>query len=352
MKHISSPQPTEQISLVVESSPVWEVILGIAGFTHAQLRHTFELDEKWTDEQSIMPESLAQLLKEIQKTNFWYGLILLQNNLSASSVQDFSNRLFELPIDCFYEVLLPYKDRNAEQIRIRTASQSDRIESFEKYADHFDTHEYLGEYVRCLGNYSYQELCDFLNNTLVEWYNWVNQGEEWEKWTRALAFEQKQYSSLDTTKPTEEIERITNGVMYRPEPSVWTVKLIPHVSYRPWVLEQRTPDTKLFFYPLKEDYFIERGIPPVELVHGHKALGDELRLKLLYQLLKGPISLQEMSVQFNTSKTTLHHQLSILKAAKFIKVDKGVYSANLAQIDNFSKRLAQFLGEENFEEVL
>nr|WP_242021121.1 hypothetical protein [Cytobacillus oceanisediminis] len=60
---------------------------------------------------------------------------------------------------------------------------------------------------------------------------------------------------------------------------------------------------------------------------------------MLNQLLKGPLPLQEMSVQFNTSKTTLHHQLSILKAAKFIRVDKGIYSANLTQINAFSLNL-------------
>lgn len=179
---------------------------------------------------------------------------------------------------------------------------------------------------------------------MVEWYRWVSRQEEWEKWTHALAFEQKQYKSLDITNPIEEIERITGGIKYLPEPSVWNVKLIPHVSYRPWILEKRTPDTKLFFYPLKEEYLIEPGVPSNELIRGHKALGDELRLKLLYQLLKGPLSLQELSVQFNTSKTTLHHQLSILKAAKFIRVDKGIYSANLTQINAFSGRLTQYLG--------
>ena len=239
---------------------------------------------------------------------------------------------------------MPYKDRNTEPIRKAIATEHHRGELFEKYAIYFEDHDYLGGYVRNLCRYTQQEICDLFNNTLVEWYMWVSQQEEWEKWTHALAFEQKQYKSLDITNPIEEIERITGGIKYLPEPSVWNVKLIPHVSYRPWILEKRTPDTKLFFYPLKEEYLIEPGVPSNELIRGHKALGDELRLKLLYQLLKGPLSLQELSVQFNTSKTTLHHQLSILKAAKFIRVDKGIYSANLTQINAFSGRLTQYLG--------
>ncbi|WP_066392159.1 ArsR/SmtB family transcription factor [Neobacillus mesonae] len=338
------PQPVETISLKVESSLVWEVILGIAGYTHTKLRHTFDLDEKWISEQDSMPTSLIKHLKVIEETNFWYALIMLQNKLSSSSVQDFLNRLLEIPIDCFYETLLPYKNRNTEPIRKATAIEHHRSELFEKYATYFDTHDYLAEYVRVLGHYSHQEIYDLLNNTLVEWYKWVSQQEEWEKWTQALAFEQKQYRSLDITNPIDQIEQITGGIKYHPEPSVWTVKLIPHVSYRPWVLEKRTPDTKLFFYPLKEEYLMEPGVPSNELIRGHKALGDELRLKLLYQLLKGPLSLQELSVQFNTSKTTLHHQLSILKAAKFIRVDKGIYSVNLTQINAFSGQLTQYLG--------
>jgi hypothetical protein len=340
-----SPEPNETISLEVESSVVWEVILGISGYTYEKLRHTFDLDEVWTSNQTTMPDSLLKHLKVIKETNFWYGLIMLQNILSASSIQDFSNDLSKIPIDCFYDTLLPYKDRKTEPTRKATANKYTRSILFEQYATHFENHEYLGEYVRRLGQYSYQEICDLFNHVLKEWYEWVSQRDDWEKYSRALAFEQKRNSSIDTENPIEEIERITGGIKYLPEPSIWTVKLIPHVSYRPWILELRTPDTKLFFYPMKDEYLNEPGIPGSELVRGHKALGDELRLKLLYQLLKGPLALQEMSVQFNTSKTTLHHQLSLLKAANFVRVDKGIYSANLTQINSFSGQLTQYLGE-------
>ena len=102
--------------------------------------------------------------------------------------------------------------------------------------------------------------------------------------------------------------------------------------------------SKLFFYPLNDDYLLEPGKPSQKLVRGHKALGDELRLKLLYQLQQGPLSLQEMSTRFAISKTTLHHQLSILKSAKFVKVHKGIYSVNNSGIDSFSGQLQQFLG--------
>ncbi|MEH6941436.1 ArsR family transcriptional regulator [Bacillus sp. JJ722] len=344
MKHLYSPQTIETISLNVETSIVWELIVGISGYTHTQLRHTFDFDEKWTAEKKLMPTSLINNLKVMEKTNLWYGLIMLQNKFSSTSVQDFSKCLLAISMDEFYEALLPYKNRDTEVIRIELAMEHHRKELFKNYAKNFESHDYLAAYVQNISDFSHDELCKLFYDTLDNWYKWVCQQKEWDKWNQALAFEQKQYRTLNVKNPVEEIEQITGGVKYLPEPYICTVKLIPQISYRPWTLSLRTSDTKLFFYPLKDDYLVEPGIPTKELIRGHKALGDELRLKLLYQLLKGPLSLQEMSIQLNTSKTTLHHQLSILKSAKFVQVDKGVYSANFVQISEFSESITKFLG--------
>lgn len=345
MKNMYSPLPQETVSISVEFSPVWEIALGIAGYTHSNLRHTFESDGQWANHHSSMTTTLVNHLKEMEQTNLWYGLLLMQNYLSASSVQDFSNAVSELEPDIFYETLLPYKDRFHESARKKTARNYEMTKSFFQYASLFKGHEYLEGYVQTLGKKERHELIKLFVETMTEWFDWVSQQVEWEKWMQALSFEKKQQGPIDGNKPVEEIERISGGAKYLPEPSVWQVKLIPHVSYRPWILELRTADTKLLLYPLNEEALLSPGTPPQELVRGHKALGDELRLKLLYQLIKGPLSLQELTVQFNVTKTTLHHQLSLLKAAKFVKVEKGIYSANTASIQSFSNRLNQYLGE-------
>jgi DNA-binding transcriptional ArsR family regulator len=345
LQHIYSPLSQEKLHISVEFSPIWEAALGIAAYTHSKLRHTFEQDEKWLKHQSSMPAKLVSNLKEIEQTNLWYGLLMLQNKLCSSNIQDFSNEINELEPELFYEALLPYKDRAIETLRKKTAKDYNITNSFIQFASNFNDHEYLRGYVLSLVQKERGEIIGLLNDTISEWYEWISQQEDWGMWLQALSIEQKKYNVIDSSKPVEEIERITGGTKYLPEPSVWHVKLIPHVSYRPWVLELRTSETKLFFYPLNEDALLGPGIPPQELIQGHKALGDELRLKLLYQILKGPYSLQELSTKFNVSKTTLHHQLSLLKAAKFIRVDKGIYSANTVQIQSFSKRLNQYLGE-------
>jgi Bacterial regulatory protein, arsR family len=343
LKHLLQTDEVESISLEVEWSPVWEVILGISAYTHKQLRHTFDMDREWAEASSSMPPTLVKSLNEIEKTNFWYALIMIQDKFSSETVQDFLNSLKKLPAVDFYKTVLPYKSRNLETLRLETAKQHTKLDLFEQYAANFEGHEFLGEYISHLGRYSCEQLRDLLITIMDEWYSWISQNENWEKWVKALDYECKQQRTLDAKNPVEEIERVTDGVNYLPEPGVWKVKLIPHAAYRPWILEKRTPDTKIFFYPLKDDYLAFPGEPSSELVRGHKALGDELRLKLLYQLMKGPMSLQELSVQFQTSKTSLHHQLSLLKAAKFVAADKGVYSVNPHRIGAFSEKLNQFL---------
>ncbi len=343
MKHLHASHPTEMISINVESSIVWELIVGIAGYTHDRLRHTFDLDERWSREEDSMPDSFRESLRLIKETEFWYGLLMLQDRLGSSTIQDFSNQLAALSRGEFYETLLPYGSRELEKYRKELAQNHHQKDLFKDYAAHFHSHEYLSTYVLNLSLYEYEELCSLFNATLDGWSKWMSGYKEWDKWTQAILFEQKQHRAIDPNNPAEEIERITGGVNYHPEPSIWHIKLIPQISYRPWTLELRTADTKLFFYPLKDDYLLEPGVPSQNLIRGHKALGDELRLKLLYQLQQGPLSLQEMSIFFNTSKTTLHHQLSILKSAKFIKVNKGIYSVNGSVINQFSEQLLHFL---------
>lgn len=289
-----------------------------------------------------MSPRLIKNLEVIQSTNLWYGILLMQNKLSTITIQDFSNAIRKLTSQEFYETLLPYKDRLHETFRRNAAMNPNTLT---EYASLFKEHDYLEGYVLSIAQKTKNEIIDLFIETLSDWYDWLHEIVDWNKWMQALSFEGKFQLSIDNTKPIEEIERITGGAKYLPEPSIWHIKLIPHVSYRPWILELRTSDTKLIFYPLKDQALLEPGVPPQDLIRGHKALGDELRLKLLYQIIRGPQSLQDLSVKFNVSKTTLHHQLSLLKAAKFISVDKGTYSVNTVQIQSFTSRLTQYLGD-------
>lgn len=343
MEILNSSFASETVSLKVEQSPVWELILGIAGYTHSQLRHTFEQDEEWNLDKKEMPASLKSFLTEIEETNLWYSMILLQNQFAASTVQEFSKLLTAAAPADFYEWLLPYHSRQMESFKKEIARHPNQTKEWAKYTELFQGHAYLEDYVYHLYRLSQTKVSTLMIGALTEWEDWMMKKKAWQKWMQALVYEQKQHRQLKVLNPVAEIERITGGVDYLPEPAIWTIKLIPQISYRPWTLTIRTADTKLFFYPVKEEHLLEPGIPSKELIRGHKALGDEMRLKLLFQLQKNPLSLQELSAQFNSSKTTLHHQLSLLKAAKFLQVEKGVYSINKEKLNEFSSQLAQYL---------
>lgn len=343
MKMLPSSQPEETIMLKVEQTPVWEVILGITAFTHIHLQEGYDLDKAWLIDESSMPTSLIKLLNQLKETSFWHGLILLQAHFSAATVQEFIHKLTVTPMESLLEILLPYKNRQSESMRKLAILQSPQSDSWSSYAALFKGYGYLAKYIHHLQSFQIQEVSLLLINTLKEWEAWISQRTEWQKWLQVLAYEQKQNSHLDNTNPIAEIERVTGGVEYVPEFSIWRVKLIPQISCGPWALTTRTSDTKFIFYPLKEEYLLEPEVPPSELIHGHKALGDEVRLKLLFQLKKSSLSLQELGIHFNIPRSTLHHHLTILKEAKFIFVEKGNYSINYSKIDEFSSQLKYYL---------
>lgn len=343
MKIMDAALSEETIHLAVEQSPVWEWIVGIAGYTHADLRHTFERDEEWTDDAQAMPLSLSDSLAKIEETNLWYGLLLLQNEFGAKSVDEFVKRLVGMPDERFYDVLLPYHSRAAEALREQAAQHPEDSGWWSPYAELFEGHAYLKGYVWQLHWHTRAQLSELFFTVLSEWQDWMNEKPYIAKWLQALDFEEKQHRGLDGTNASKEIERVA-GVDYAPEPAIWSVKLIPHVSYRPWVLTIRTAAVKLFFYPVSEQHLLDPEVPPNELIQGHKALGDGLRLNVLHYLCHGPASLQDLSTHFNMSKTTLHHQLALLKAAKFVKVEKGVYSIQKEKLEAFSGELKRYLG--------
>lgn len=337
--------PSETIQIQVEQSIVWELILGIAGYSHGNLRHTFEMDEEWSIDAKEMPVTLQQALHEIEETNFWYGLILLQNKMSSKNVQEFKKLLSDFSSVDLYDCLLPYHNRHSEGLKNRISVDCTNDQLWNEYINLFSGHEYLEGYVKSLNVVPQSDLTKLMVHVLSEWEKWMSKKDNWNKWLKALQFEEKQNRKINKEEPISEIERVTDGVEYSPEPSILFVKLIPHVSYRPWVLTIRTANTKLFFYPLKESFLTAPGMPSKELIRGHKALGDELRLRLLFHLQEKPLSLQELSVQFNVSKTTLHHQLTLLKSATFIRVNKGIYSVNTEKLKTFSNQLMHYLSD-------
>lgn len=84
-------------------------------------------------------------------------------------------------------------------------------------------------------------------------------------------------------------------------------------------------------------------MPSNFLVQKHKALGDEVRLRIVKLLSENDRSLQSLTEQLNMGKTTIHHHLKILRAAKIVGMNGLKYSLKANVLGLLSKELDQYI---------
>jgi DNA-binding transcriptional ArsR family regulator len=160
--------------------------------------------------------------------------------------------------------------------------------------------------------------------------------------TRALA---------TTMDPADLVERVTNGVTFEPRAGLAGVVLIPSLVVRPWVVISEHDDVRIFSYPVDEDRLdADPATPPQELIEVYKALGDERRLRLLYLLKGGAMSLGDLADKLDLAKSTTHHHLRTLRQAGLVRiivsdVDKR-YELRLNAIPEAGSLLESYLGEQ------
>ena len=117
------------------------------------------------------------------------------------------------------------------------------------------------------------------------------------------------------------IEQVTNGLDYEIPLGVTRVVLIPSVVLRPLSLIDRHREMLLVFYALADDFLINNPeAPPAWMVKFYKAMSDEKRLRILRRLSEGDTSLDELTTMLDISKSTVHHHITILRAAGLIRI--------------------------------
>jgi DNA-binding transcriptional ArsR family regulator len=79
------------------------------------------------------------------------------------------------------------------------------------------------------------------------------------------------------------------------------------------------------------------------LVQKHKALGDEIRLRIVKLLSENDRSLQDLTGHLNMGKTTIHHHLKLLRAAKLVEMKGAKYSLKANIIDLLYKELDLYI---------
>lgn len=130
---------------------------------------------------------------------------------------------------------------------------------------------------------------------------------------------QRAASTRDSAKAV--IEEVTNGLDYEIPLGVSRVTLVPSVVVRPLSLIDQNRDTLLVFYGMADEFIdSDPEAPPSWLVKTYKALSDERRLRILRRLSEEEASLDDLTALLGLSKSTVHHHMSVLRAAGLVRV--------------------------------
>ena len=140
------------------------------------------------------------------------------------------------------------------------------------------------------------------------------------------------------------IERLTRGLMYKPEPGVIGVVLVPSLVHRPWTLVLDHGRRKIFCYPGRLD--AELSAPDLGLIAIYRALGDGTRLRILRRLATGQASVAQISEQLGLAKSTVHEHLLSLREAGLVRLPAAGGFELVPELPDLNWMLKEFLGLE------
>jgi len=148
---------------------------------------------------------------------------------------------------------------------------------------------------------------------------------------------------LDSVGMEGVIERLTRGLMYKPEPGITEVVLVPSLVHRPWTLVLEHRHRKVFCYSCRLD--AELSAPDLGLIAIYRALGDGTRLRILRRLATGQASVAQMSDQLGLAKSTVHEHLLSLRTAGLVRLRPGGFEL-VPELPDLNWMLKEFLGLE------
>jgi hypothetical protein len=345
MKILDMTNGRETYRVEMKQSPLWETALGIAVVTYPEIHHTLvRSGEEWDKLKATLDSELIEQLQYVQTNNTWFTLLQLLHQREFADVGEYVAFVKELPAEELLFQALPYLGAGLEAQRNR-AARGDQ-QAVEEMIDASRGHLFFPGYVRFLAQVDMEELRVHLVDVMARWYAAVVLPQEAEI-RRVLKrdYEAKQ-AMLAKMEPEAFVEWATGGIKYLPEPSVTRVVLIPQAVYRPWSISAVLPFTKVYYYPVSDES-LEMELNPYRphshLVQMYKALGDENRLRIVKLLSEGDRSLQELTDSLDLAKSTIHHHLSLLRAAKLVKTDDTKYVLQRSSLLLADKLLQQYL---------
>ncbi|MED4015213.1 ArsR/SmtB family transcription factor [Sutcliffiella cohnii] len=341
--HVTS-RKRETYDVQVAYSPLWECALGIAAVTNSRLIDTLERPKSyWEELRGSLSTTLIDHLDYVEEHNTWKALLQLLHQCKSNNLKEFCSSIESLQSLKFKFTCLPYIGEKYQQLREAAAAgeESAVMELKEKTSEN----PFFPQYIQFISNSNTDELKAHLIEVMTLWYEAVV-SPELEKINQILKIDYESKNEMrEKLSPEELVQWATGGVNYLPEPSVHNVLLIPQYIYRPWNIEADIEDTKVFYYPVANESLSpnDKYMPSNFLVQKHKALGDETRLRIVKLLSEYDRSLQELTEILNMGKTTIHHHLKILRAAKLVEMNGAKYSLKANVVKLLFKELDQYL---------
>ncbi|QWG39698.1 ArsR family transcriptional regulator [Bacillus mycoides] len=341
--HVTS-RKRETYNVQMKYSILFECALGIAAVTHKRLIDTLEKSQsEWEKIRQSLSVEMREHLQFVEENNTWKALLQLLYEGDSQDLSQFIANIDSLSEEDLKYICLPFLGE-AYQAKRRLAA-SGEVSVIHELKELTHDHQFFSTYIEFVCHADVRELKTHLIAVMTGWYDSVVKKEAEE----IVSILQRDYEAKNEMnkkmKPEEFVEWATGGVTYMPEPSVHHVLLIPQITYRPWNIEADIEDTKVFHYPVANESIHPEDPyePSYFLVHKHKALGDEARLRIVKLLFEQERTLQEITERLQLGKSTVHHHLKLLRSAKLVDIQDGKYVLRKKAVQSLAKELDAFL---------
>lgn len=343
----TSSRERETYNVQINYSLLWECALGIAAITNSTLIETLEQPtDFWKTTRKNLSKELLAALDYVEENNTWKSLLLLLHQHDFNDLSSFETYINNLPEQEFRYICIPFVGLKYQAIRYK-ASTGDGM-AIRNLKEVTKQNPFFPDYIQFICQTDTRNLKRHLIEVMNGWYREFIESEASRLATYLERDGAMKRAMMEKMNPEEFVEWATGGISYLPEPSVKNVLLIPQYIYRPWNIEADIEETKVFYYPISNES-INPGdtyTPNYFLVHKYKALGDELRLRIVRLLYKQDQTLQEITNALGAGKTTIHHHLKILRSARLVEVQHATYSLKKNALLSLPKELGHYLGEE------
>ncbi|WP_181351295.1 helix-turn-helix transcriptional regulator [Thalassobacillus sp. CUG 92003] len=341
----TSHKARETYSVELKHSLLWEAALGIAALTNSALIDTLELSKQRREGMmQSMSQDMLKHLDDVHTYNTWKTLLQLLHQEDFEDLASFTSYVKKLSASELRHIAIPYLGRHNEELRHQAAQGSkEAVKQLQLYTK---DNPFFPAYIEFVSDVEIKWLKGHLIEVMAGWLTAVIEPEQSMLQSILTRDVEAKAAMKQKLTPEQFVEWATNGIQYRPEPSVHQVLLIPQSIYRPWNVEADLEGVKVFYYPVANESIHpeNRYMPDAMLVQKYKALGDENRLIMLKMLKERSLSLQELTQKMEMGKTTVHHHLKLLKSARLVTSDGAKYIVNGAALRSLTSELDHYLG--------